>query len=335
MSGADVPYQLRPNKFVERQLFLECLDKLSLVKPIQEYVYVSMGGRFLQDFQMMHTRFNLKELVSIEDDDITYDRQVFNRPHSFITCRNQNSEEFIAGFDDFASEYKKKNFVIWMDYASSKERKAQLEELRDLVSKLTVFDTVKITMNANKTTLGGQKLGDEQDRLQQRRFNNLKSQLGDTFPDDPIEQSDITDEGLARILGLAVKKSVLKGVEGCPGLTAIPVAQFRYSDGQHQMFTSTVVLWDEQSVSKLQRKARLVDWPYAAQSWDAVQQIAIPDLSWKERIALNELIFSEPLEQVHAKMSFRLARDKEVSMFALEQYAEHYRRIPGFVRAEI
>ena len=145
-------------------------------------------------------------------------------------------------------------------------------------------------MNANKTTLGGPKSGDEQDQLQERRFNNLKSKLGDTFPDDPIEQSDITDEGLARILGLAVKKSVLKGVEGCPGLTAIPVAQFRYSDGHHQMFTSTIVLWDEQKVSALKRKARLADWPYAAQSWDSVQHIAISDLSWKERIALNELL---------------------------------------------
>ena len=335
MSGTDVPYQLRPNKFVERQLFLECLERLAFAKEISNYVYVSMGGRFLQDFQMMHSRFNLKDLVSIESDDITYDRQVFNRPHSFILCQNQTSEEFITAFDSFADKYKKKNFAIWMDYASAKKRKSQLEELQELTSKLAAFDIVKVTLNANKSTLGSQKNGEGQSELQVRRLGNLKSKLGDTFPDEPIASSEITDVGFARILALSVKKSALKGLKGSPELSVVPIAQYRYQDGPHQMFTSTMVLWDQRKVESLKKKTGLNNWEYTAASWEDVRQIAIPDLSWKERIALNELIFSEPIEQVHAKLSFKLSKENSRSLAALRQYVEHYRRIPGFVRAEI
>lgn len=82
----------------------------------------------------------------------------------------------------------------------------------------------------------------------------------------------------------------------------MPVAQYRYQDGPHQMFTSTMVLWEQGKIDSLLKTTELRDWGYTAASWKDVHQIAVPDLSWKERITLNELIFSEPIEQVHAKI---------------------------------
>ena len=87
MSGAMVPYHIRPNKYVERQLFIELLSHVDKVVPIVDYLYVSMGGRLLEDFKLLHGRLNLLKMMSIECDEVTYQGQLFNCPMGHIDCR--------------------------------------------------------------------------------------------------------------------------------------------------------------------------------------------------------------------------------------------------------
>jgi hypothetical protein len=55
MSGSEVSYNLRPNKFVERQLFVELLTKICR-QPPSKYAYISLGGPQLEDHRLMHRR---------------------------------------------------------------------------------------------------------------------------------------------------------------------------------------------------------------------------------------------------------------------------------------
>ncbi|WP_407928292.1 O-methyltransferase, partial [Collimonas silvisoli] len=57
MSGAYVPYHLRQNKAVDRQLFVDLLTKLNRYKAIGDYSYVSFGGPYLEDFKLVHSHF--------------------------------------------------------------------------------------------------------------------------------------------------------------------------------------------------------------------------------------------------------------------------------------
>ena len=148
MSGHNVPYQLRPNKFVERQLFLDLLDFVRVWNGPSHYIYASMGGRFLEDFKLVNDRFAIEQMISIELDETTWNRQRFNRL-GFIDCRKQSSGEFIADLDLLMQNNKQSRMIVWLDYAIANKRGEQLGEFRQLVSKLASGDVAKITLNAN------------------------------------------------------------------------------------------------------------------------------------------------------------------------------------------
>ena len=119
MSGHAVPYQLRPNKFVERQLFLDILDFVRVWNGPSKYLYAAMGGRFLEDFKQVNSRFAIEHMISIEIDETTCRRQDFNRL-GFIECRKQTSEQFIDGFDRLVAGHPDKRFLVWLDYRSQR-----------------------------------------------------------------------------------------------------------------------------------------------------------------------------------------------------------------------
>lgn len=332
MSGANVPYQLRPNKFVERQLFLEALEHIGRLRQIAKYVYVSMGGRFLEDFKWIHRRLRVQRLVSLECDDTLFDRQVFNRPLSLIRCRNQKTGDFVQEFDAFASKYTKgRNFIIWFDYASPKNRQQQLQEIESLVSKLTAFDIVKVTLNANIATLGES----TEPNHEQGKFDKLKSGLGDFLPGWVTSGADVNHDTLPRILVDAVQTAALRGIAGSASLAVLPIACFKYQDIYHQMVTAAFILVNADDRAKVLSKKGLGGWEYFSGKWEDVHQIAVPDLSLKERIVIDEMLFADSLEQAHAKMPFRLDEKKQRSLDALRQYFEHYRRYPSFVHANL
>jgi len=171
VSGYNVPYQLRPNKFVERQLFLDILDFVRVWNGPWRYIYASMGGRFLEDFKLVNSRFAIEQMISIELDNTTSTRQGFNRL-GFIECRNQSSGEFIEELDGLIASHANRRLVVWLDFAVANKRGEQLGEFRHLVSKLTSGDVAKITLNANSQSF-------------RRRANALTRKDFDQYLKDP------------------------------------------------------------------------------------------------------------------------------------------------------
>ena len=51
-----------------------------------DYFYVSMGGRLMEDFKLVHSRFGIRSMISIEMNETAYQRQVFNKPFAEIHC---------------------------------------------------------------------------------------------------------------------------------------------------------------------------------------------------------------------------------------------------------
>jgi hypothetical protein len=66
-SGGQLPYQLRPNKAVERLMFIELLGRLDPDLSIgQNYRYVGFGGPQMEDFRLLHERFPVMKMLSLE-----------------------------------------------------------------------------------------------------------------------------------------------------------------------------------------------------------------------------------------------------------------------------
>lgn len=334
MPGGNVAYQLRPNKFVERQLFVELLLRLEKIKSLTGYAYVSLGGRFLEDFRVVHRRLGIHRLLSIEIDKSISDRQRFNRPIGVVECVHAGSSDFIGEFEFYSENFENPSFVVWLDYAAANERQVQLQEYEALVSKLSAFDVVKITLNANLTNLmGGQQRRDYK-KAQQLALQRINEELGDYFPGRNVVADEMTEEGFALVLAESVKKAALKGIQGSKGLTIRPLAIYRYRDGQQMLTVTALVLeaahWEEALV-----KLQLPEWGYATDGWSTVREIFVPDLSLKEQLHIQEQLLATTNDQLHTSLPFRLDSDDERSLELFQHYVEHYRRYPSFVHIDI
>lgn len=331
MSGSEVPYHLRPNKFVERQLFFEALKLVDRWQPIEAYCYISMGGRFLEDFRQIHSAFNIKKLISIEADQHICSRQEFNRPIGSLRCLHMTSGDLITNFDETIEDFASYNQIVWLDYADAGQRFAQLGELESLVRKLGNRDIIKITLNASLSTLGTP-LSLRPEELQEHRFSNARSKLGnDYLPSNTLfSAKDMTNEGFGKILTHAVQNALKRGLKG-RGLIAVPLSSFLYND-QHQMLTYSAVLLAENDQPEFFEKTKIKDWEFYIED-NAPRYIRVPDLSLKERLTIDAMSFIKTAEEIHNLLGFKFDKEDSSSLEVLQNYIKHYRRYPSFLRA--
>jgi hypothetical protein len=335
MSGSNIPYQLRPNKAVERFLWMEALDHVNKWTPLIDFVYVSMGGRYLEDFKLVHSRFGTRRLYSIEMDEVAYNRQVFNKPISLLECLKTTTGDFVKDFANFSHVIGHANYVFWFDYAVAKARLEQLQEIQSLVSKLEANDVVKLTMNAELKTLGSNVGFSDRTAYQKQAAAKLADQLAEYCPDEGIPWEMMTQTGMASLLSSAVKNAFLRGLAGTPDLKAVPIASFRYSDGQHQMLTVVAIILNEDDSRRFESRTQLSKWPFRSVKWEDVHEVKVPDLTVKERMAIDQALFADSIEGVHAALPFKLDENEAESLQALKNYETHYRRYPQFLRVNL
>ena len=218
MSGGRVAYHLRPNKAVDRHVFIELLTRIHAYRSLAKYAYVGFGGPFLEDFRLVHSQFGLTKLISLEEDDIVLKRQQFNKPLSNIRCLLRNSGDFIATYNP------KSNAIIWLDYAAPKQVRAQIEEMQGLLPRLLENDVLKITVNASPETLG-RKQSHTPDQRDAHRLSVLKSRIGGFLPNG-VTPSEMTSSGLASLIYRAILRAARDAMRGAPRLRFVPLTTF-------------------------------------------------------------------------------------------------------------
>ena len=331
MTGGNVPYHLRPNKYVERRLFIELLEHLDRWRSIRDAAYVSMGGWLLEDHKMLHDRFDTRLLVSLEADDLIHARQLYNAPLGFINCTREDTTTFIENFDGFSARHSSAIRVIWFDYASAKNRQSQLREVQTLISKMDAGDVLKLTMNANPRSLCDWNGIEDPTARQEAALDGLTRKLGPYMPTG-VDARQMTDEGLAAVLLEAIRKAILDGMSASPGLVARPVTAFRYGDGPHQMVTATVVLIETTDLKEFETKTRLANWPMTITGWGPVHAIKVPDLSLRERFLIDSKLFVQSDAMIHDALPFKFHRESAESFGIFQDYVKHYRRYPSYIR---
>ena len=203
-----------------------------------------------------------------------------------------------------------------------------MTKLRALVPKLNVGDIIKITLNANPATLGGYYRSETGDELNQRRFDQLISEIKD-FLNPDIGLEDITGRKLPATLAFAVSQSIIHALETMPSVNrpmAKPVAVFSYQDGEHQMLTVTAVLQDANTPYNHQ----LAAWEFLPKDWTDVKKLQIPNFTVKERLLIESSLPTKDIERLLSELPFRFHGNKEASLQILEEYARHYRRYPNY-----
>lgn len=328
MSGGSVPYHLRQNKAIERNLFIELLSMLNRFRPIIDYTYVGFGGPFLEDFKLMHSHFGNVGMISLENDGNVLSRQVFNAPLdcNCIKCIHLNSGDFI---DTYAIDG---NSIIWLDFADANKIGDQVREFSALITKLRAYDILKITLNANPDCLGNPDGTAAEKR--QRRLSNLKSRLAGKIPTE-ISEDDMDTRKLPGAICKILRNTAKLATKGRGDEIFMPLSSFVYADSDHQMLTHTGVILPVSEKDDFLRTTTLDRWGFSNLEWGNPVRIRVPELTIKERLFINAQLPSKDEVDIHNDMKVFFADDEFESLALLKNYIMFYRHFPYYSRIAV
>ncbi|MFZ4436843.1 MAG: O-methyltransferase [Syntrophales bacterium] len=313
-SGSSLPYRLRPNKAVDRELFLSLLGRLAATLRIESYRYVGLGGPFLEDFRLIHARLGIADLKCIESEESVHHRQNFNRPVSCIECINSTLEDYIDSTDF------EKPVIIWFDNTDPGKITEQIERFSRTISVVPINSILRVTLNANPSSLG--KPDNFKDDIHECRLDRFRERLGSLFPSDLKKDGMKTKNygrSVLRALYLAVEKEILS----LSGRKIVWSLATHYADGQ-PMTTAALIVCDSRND---QIESLVKGWEFFSTPEDPFL-LDMPSLSTLERLTM------ESCDDAKERLGFELPKS-EMGENPFESFKKFYRVFPHFSRVEL
>lgn len=313
-------YHLRPNKYVDRLLFINCLSRISGSINIKSHRYIGFGSYLFDDFKQVHDRLNIKSMISLEADPVVFQRAKYNTPYKCIKVINQTSTDFIS-----SGEWGNKKTIVWLDYTSPSGIAEQFNDIASLTNIVNKHDIIRVTLNANVTSLG--KPNDiNTTQFSKFRFDKLKERIGEYVPVS-VNESDITTSKYPIVLLKCLKKLIEESFTetSFDRRFFFPLFATVYKDGQ-SMVTFTGIILENHKEEQLIKKA-FKDLKYVNFAWDKPSFISIPELTLKEMIEMNKLLPSTiAKKQLMKKFGFVFEDYENES----DSYIEFYKYYPSF-----
>lgn len=315
-SGSSLPYQLRPNKAVDRELFLSLLLRLAPKLALEKYHYVGLGGPFLEDFRLIHARTGIAKMTCIEIEEQVHKRQVFNRPIASIECVHKRLEEYLDE-TDFSTPA-----IIWFDYTEPKSITTQIERFAQTIGSVQIGSILRITLNANPGTLGKPDEPLSGNELMKWRLQAFQRRLGALFPSG-LTADGMTQKNFGKNLLHALKLAAEKAVFSFPDRRILWALATHYADGQ-AMVTATLVVCksDDTTVDDLVK-----NWEFYS-TIDVPHHVDLPTLSALERLTM------ESSRDAEETIGFKLP-SSDMGENPFEVFKKFYRIYPHFSRIEI
>lgn len=311
-SFESINYTLRPNKNVERKLILEYLQALTSTFRFAEYTYIGLGSMWFVDFILAHKQLLVGNMISIEKDDAK--RATFNTPFKVIKVEEGETKTVLPFLD-----LDQRRVIVWLDYDKGLTSPV-LEDTNSVCTRAGTGSIVLVTLNANVSSLRGQKNEHGEDITEEqylRRFGR------DLIP-DPLPPEAIETQGypifLARILFEHIHRVIRKAGRR---ETFVPLFNYRYKDGA-TMITIGGMIANERDAHDL--NARVSELKVEYVTGETQFLIDVPILTFKEKIELDTILPS---------VSGLTIADVEALGFPLKQgqidsYRKFYRYYPTF-----
>ena len=323
-------YHLRPNKFIDRHLFIQVLSGLHKMFNIENYQYIGFGSFMFDDFKIIHNQLGVSEMISLESDRTIYRRAEFNRPYKCITVQNKKSSFFIDNFSP------KKHFIFWLDYSTSSELGEQFSEFSALVgTKMDHGDIVRITLNANPANLDdndNKSIGEKknQGQIHKNRIEKLRVRIQDHMPSD-INEKDMSAKQYPIFLLTCLKRAANQALtpSDYQKKYLFPLFSSVYADGQQMVTLTAIVLNKKENEEKI-RYCLAQYGDYVNYEFNKPCQIKVPDLTTKEIIHINSLLpTSNSIGQIKEKFDFVFKSDHGLAD-AIKSYVDYYKYYPNF-----
>jgi hypothetical protein len=321
--AGNLPYHLRQNKAIDRNLFVDLLQRVGRYRNISDFQYVGFGGPYLEDHKLMHGALRLRQLVSLEKRGEVVKRQRFNQPVSGMTLHEMTSGDYLTKFDF------EQPSIVWFDYTEPKSLGLQLGEIELLVRKLNAGDVFKITLNAAPEALG--RPTDPSTDLLDFRLERFRERAGSYCP-SAVDADSVTTANYPKNLLKAIESAAKHGLDTKPRCVLMPLTAFVYADGQ-QMLTATAIVLEKVDLDKFGAESRLGSWPFHSRDWADLRSISVPQLSIKERILVESLLPDETdVEAVFASLGFEIGPTPDEARLQMQNFMHYYRLYPWYSR---
>lgn len=317
-------YHLRANKYIDRNLFVQTLSYLRRVLPIADYHYIGFGSYLFDDFKSIHNKLDISNMISLESDAVIYNRAKFNIPFNCIELLKETSTTYISGVT-----LGEQNSIFWLDYTDPRELGNQFSDFCSLLNILNPNDIIRITLNANPSSLGAHIQGQNADDLHASRLAELKNRIEPYVPSSVVA-AELTAKRYPLLLLKCLKKAALNSLEETPPFQnnfLFPLSSSIYADGQ-QMVTFTGIVLDDHKIEEPIRKC-FEKFDYANFAWDKPHIIRIPELTHKEVLHINKLLPSLSGRQ-KLKDEFAFVFPSECEQESIDSYLSYYKYYPNF-----
>ena len=327
--GSSVAYRLRPNKAVDRELFLSLLGRLSAKLRLEQYFYVGLGGPFLEDFRLIHARIGIDKMICVESEEAVHRRQSFNRPVESIKCVHAKLEEFLDE-EEFDAPV-----VLWLDFTEPKPVVSQIEAFARRACDLPINSILRITLNANPTSLGkppakltavalpgeGDKTGGAETEIEWR-LARFRERLGGSCPAGLLP-SDMEyrnyGPSLLEALRLCAERQILDRLDR----KLVWALATHYADGQPMVTATAIVV----ARADVEIKTIVEAWPYFAEPKNPLR-LDMPALSTLERLIM------ESNQNPQEKMDYELPQS-DMGENPFDAFRRFYRVYPHFARVDL
>jgi len=264
------------------------------------------------DFILAHKQLLVGSMISIEKDDAQ--RATFNIPFNVIHVEEGESKTVLPLLD-----LNQRRVIVWLDYDKGLTSPV-LEDTNSVCSRVGTGSIVIVTLNANVSSLRGQK-NEHGEAITEEQY--LRRFGRDLIP-EPLPPEALETQGypifLARMLFEHIHRVIRKAGRR---ETFVPIFNYRYKDGA-TMITIGGMIANERDAHDL--NARLSELTVEYLTGETQFLIDVPVLTLKERIALDTILPSAVTLTV---------ADVEALGFPLKQgqidsYRKFYRYYPTF-----
>lgn len=337
MSGASIPYHLRPHKAVDRRIFVDLLTRIERWRPLSEYVYLSMGAYPLEDHKLIHRMLGVTRLIAFDFDPAIVARQIFNRPIGSCHCVEKASGDVVAELDQVLDQCgfgDPAGVIVWLDYTDPKKLGEQIREFQSLLDRLSAGDVVRVTVNAHPNELieswtGKPPLKEEK---RSKQLLGLQKRIKEFMP-SWATADHMNEVDLPRVIAESFAAAASKALPVNGALTFRPLSMVRYADGA-QMLSMTGVVAKRSDEGELLSRLGIQTWPFASDTWSDIHKLVVPDLTLRERLFLEREVVTSGSDQIVDALGFDAAGGISVADF-IENYKRYYRFYPTLLTAEL
>jgi hypothetical protein len=259
-------------------------------------------------------------MTSLEADPVEFERAKFNIPFKCIEVENCLTTNYISNLT-----LEESGTVMWLDYTSPQEIKAQFEDYSSMIQKMHDGDVIKITLNASPSSLGNPQKDPQKTNLHEYRKEELTDRLGDFAPDTQlIATEELYTDNYPLLLLRCLEKTTYESLSASGEKTLLPLLACAYDDGTQMLTFTGVVCRNKRSAKAIKNQHDLKQT--CLFSWDKVEHLCVPPLTIREMDAINKLLPSKRKDCIKNRFKFIFKNDNH----SVQSYIRHYQHYPNY-----